>query len=90
VAVYDSDVTISAIRGKNKQYIERALPHISGIMKSSAAEMMKEAEVLVICKKQQEFETAIADVDRQFIVIDFVRLFQNGAKRPTSYEGICW
>jgi GDP-mannose 6-dehydrogenase len=90
VAVYDSDVTISAIRGKNKQYIERALPHISAIMKSTTAEMMKDAEVLVICKKQREFETAIADANGQAIVIDFVRLFQNGAKKPTSYDGICW
>jgi GDP-mannose 6-dehydrogenase len=90
VAVYDNDVTISAIRGKNKQYIERALPHISAIMKPSASEMMKEAEVLVICKKQREFETAIADADGRFIVIDFVRLFQNGARKPSSYDGICW
>jgi len=90
VAVYDNDVTISSIRGKNKQYIERTLPHISAIMKSSAAEMMKEAEVLVICKKQREFEIAMADVDGQFIVIDFVRLFQNGTRKPTFYDGICW
>jgi GDP-mannose 6-dehydrogenase len=90
VAVYDNDVTISAIRGKNKQYIDRALPHISAIMKSSVAEMMKEAEVLVICKKQPEFETALADVDGKFTVIDFVRLFQNGAKKPSIYDGICW
>ncbi|HTV40893.1 MAG TPA: nucleotide sugar dehydrogenase [Candidatus Sulfotelmatobacter sp.] len=90
VAVYDSDVRISAIRGKNKRYIERALPHINAIMKSSAAEMMKDAEVLVICKKQKEFETVMAGVDGQFTVIDFVRLFENGAKKPTSYNGLCW
>ncbi|HEV2327259.1 MAG TPA: nucleotide sugar dehydrogenase [Verrucomicrobiae bacterium] len=90
VAVYDNDVTISAIRGKNKAYIERALPHISAIMKSSAAGMMKEAEVLVICKKQREFEAAMADVDGKFVVIDFVRLFQNGMRKPSLYDGICW
>jgi GDP-mannose 6-dehydrogenase len=90
VTVYDSDVTISAIRGKNKQYIERALPHISAIMKSSVTEMMKDAEVLVICKKQLEFETAMAEVDGKCIVIDFVRLFQNGGRKPAIYDGICW
>ncbi|HXA45050.1 MAG TPA: nucleotide sugar dehydrogenase [Candidatus Angelobacter sp.] len=90
VAVYDNDVTLSAIRGKNKQFIERTLPHIASLMKSSLAEVTNHAEVLVICKKQPDFETALADVDGQFTVIDFVRLFQNGIKRPTFYEGICW
>ena len=90
VAVYDNDVTLSAIRGKNKQFIERTLPHISTLMKSSLAEVTDQAEVLVICKKQREFEAAAVNADGKLTVIDFVRLFQNGSKNKTSYEGICW
>jgi GDP-mannose 6-dehydrogenase len=90
VAVYDNDVTLSAIRGKNKQFIERTLPHIASLMRPSLAEVTNHAEVLVICKKQPDFETVLANVDGQFTVIDLVRLFQNGIKRPTFYEGICW
>jgi hypothetical protein len=52
--------------------------------------MMKEAEVLVICKKQKEFEAVLANVNGQFTVIDFVRLFQNGVRKPITYDGICW
>src|SRR5436190_8030134 len=33
VSIYDDDVSLSEIRGKNKQFIERALPHISSLMK---------------------------------------------------------
>jgi GDP-mannose 6-dehydrogenase len=90
VAIYDNDVTLSAIRGKNKQFIERTLPHISTLMKSSQAEVTGHAEVLVICKKQKEFEAAAVNASGKHTVIDFVRLFQNGSSNKISYEGICW
>lgn len=90
VAVYDNDVTLSEIRGKNKLFIERTLPHISTLMKSSLAEATSHAEVFVVCKKQREFEAAVAGVDGKLTVIDFVRLFPNGFQNNSSYEGICW
>jgi GDP-mannose 6-dehydrogenase len=90
VAVYDSDVTLSEIRGKNKLFIERTLPHISTLMKPSLAEAISHAEVLVVCKKQKEFEPAVAAVDGKMTVIDFVRLISNGSQNKSSYEGICW
>ena len=90
LAIYDNDVTLSAIRGKNKQFIERTLPHISTLMKPSLEEVTNHAEVLVICKKQKEFDAAAVNVDGKYTVIDFVRLFQNGSSNQISYEGICW
>lgn len=90
VAVYDDDVTLSSIRGKNKRFIERTLPHISSLLKPSLEEVMGEAEVLVVCKKQPGFEAAVTARDGKLTVIDFVRMFQNGSTQPTSYEGICW
>ena len=48
-----------------------------------------QAEVLVLCKKNKEFEAAVTS-DRNLPIIDFVRLFSNGTNPPTNYEGICW
>ena len=90
VAVYDDDVTLSSIRGKNKQFIERTLPHISSLLKTSLTEVTHHAEVLVLCKNHKEFESAIAEADGKFKVIDFVRFFQNDCKNTTNYDGICW
>jgi GDP-mannose 6-dehydrogenase len=90
VAVYDDDVTLSSIRGKNKQFIERTLPHISSLLKTSLADVTSHAEVLVLCKKHREFEATVREADGKFMVIDFVRLFQNDCKSTTKYEGICW
>jgi GDP-mannose 6-dehydrogenase len=90
VAVYDDDVILSSIRGKNKQFIERTLPHISTLLKTTLAEVTAQAEVLVVCKKQKEFETAVMGLNGELTVLDFARLFQNGTGKPAAYEGICW
>jgi GDP-mannose 6-dehydrogenase len=90
VSIYDDDVTLSEISGKNKQFIERILPHISSLMKSSLPEVLEKSEVLALCKKNKKFESAVTDADGKLAVIDLVRMFRNGAKMPKRYEGICW
>jgi GDP-mannose 6-dehydrogenase len=90
VSVYDDDVTLSTIRGKNKQFIERTLPHISSLLKTSLAEAVDQAEVLVFCKRQKQFEAAAIGANGKLRVIDFVRFFENGSQNKNSYEGICW
>jgi GDP-mannose 6-dehydrogenase len=90
VSIYDDDVTLSEISGKNKQFIERILPHISSLMKSSLPEVLEKSEVLALCKNNKKFESAVTDADGKLAVIDLVRMFRNGAKMPKRYEGICW
>jgi GDP-mannose 6-dehydrogenase len=89
VAIYDDDVSLSELRGKNRQFIERTLPHISSLMKSSLTEVLKQSEVLTVCKKQSEFEAVAAAANGTVSVIDLVRVLGNAPKSPL-YEGICW
>jgi GDP-mannose 6-dehydrogenase len=90
VSIYDDDVSLSELRGKNRQFIERTLPHISSLMKPSLAEVLEQSDVLTLCKKQQEFESAIKTANDQIPVIDLVRVLENGAAKSPLYEGICW
>ena len=90
VAVFDDDVTLSSIRGKNKQFIERTLPHISSLLKTTLPEVMADAEILVLCKRNAALKKAAADINGECTVIDFVRDFQNGDPKPAHYDGICW
>jgi len=90
VLIYDDDVSLSEIRGKNKQFIEKALPHISSLMKPSLAEVVAESDVLAICKKEKEFSSTLAALNGKVAVVDLVRAFDDSAKKPGVYEGICW
>lgn len=90
VSIYDDDVSLSEIRGKNKQFIERALPHISSLMKPTLGAVLQESEVLVLCKKAKQFDSALATLNGKLAVVDLVRAFGNGTPTPQRYDGICW
>jgi GDP-mannose 6-dehydrogenase len=90
LAIYDRDVSLAKLFGANKQYIEREIPHISQLMRGSIAEVLDDAEVLVVGNKASEFREISGRVRADQVVIDLVRLFENDQKIDGSYQGICW
>jgi GDP-mannose 6-dehydrogenase len=90
VSIYDDDVSLSELRGKNRQFIERTLPHISSLMKPSLSEVFESSELLALCKKNHQFESAVTNADGKLLVVDLIRIFRNGSATPRTYEGICW
>ncbi|MGH9932740.1 MAG: nucleotide sugar dehydrogenase [Pyrinomonadaceae bacterium] len=90
LAIYDRDVSLAKLFGANKQYIEREIPHISQLMRSSIDEVMSDSEVLVIGNKASEFREIEGRLGKDQIVIDLVRLFDNSVGSDGSYQGICW
>ncbi len=89
LSLYDSSVAIARIYGANKKYMDNIIPHISSLMQSSAEEVIKNSDVLVIGHNTREFRSAIASLDHSKKIIDLVRI----TDRPEEiefYEGICW
>ena len=90
VSIYDDDVSLAELRGKNRQFIERTLPHISSLLRPTLSEVIEGSEILALCKKNHQFEAAVASVDGKVQVVDLIRIFRNGKATPPAYEGICW
>jgi GDP-mannose 6-dehydrogenase len=89
LAIYDRDVSLARLFGANKEYIEREIPHISQLMKSSIDEVLDVSDVIVIGNKAEEFRELEGKLKPGQKVIDLVRLF-DGRKTGDQYEGICW
>lgn len=89
LAIYDRDVELARIFGANKDYIEREIPHISSLMKSSLAEVVGASEVIVVAKKEEEYRQALASVGPDVKVIDLIRL-GGAVEGLRGYDGICW
>jgi GDP-mannose 6-dehydrogenase len=58
-------------------------------MRSNLDEVIEQAEVLIIGKKEDEFRVLVDRMNNGRIVIDLVRLFEVEDKR-SQYQGICW
>ncbi len=89
LAVYDRDVSVARLVGANKEYIEREIPHISRLMRSSVGEVLEDSDVVIIGNKGEEFREIDAKLRGDQIVLDLVRLFDRRSD-GNSYEGICW
>jgi len=88
LAIYDRDVSLARLFGANKEYIEREIPHISQLMRSTIDEVLEFGEVLVIGNKAEEFAQIETKQRDGQIVIDLVRLFTKSS--DPAYQGICW
>lgn len=90
LAIYDEEVSVSQLIGANRRYIEQTIPHIASLMKPSIAEVFAASDVVVVSKKNEEFQDAIANLAPDKQVIDLARILPAHSAPPPGYQGICW
>jgi len=89
ICVYDSNVNLSRIMGKNKEYLMKKLPHITQILKDSIKDVIDDSEVIVVVNKEKGFQDYLnnnSDILKDKIIIDFTRK----VSIERNCEGICW
>ena len=89
LALYDSNILLSQLMGKNKDYLTGRIPHITRLLKKSVEEVMDHAEVIVVGNKAPEFRQAVNTASKDQIVIDLVRIDKEKVTQD-NYVGICW
>lgn len=88
VKIYDSNVSISKLLGKNKEFIFSKLPHINNVLEEDLKNFLDEIELLVIINKDKHINFLLENISKELIVIDFVGL--NLEEKVMNIEGICW
>lgn len=89
VLVYDSNVILSNLLGKNKDYIQEHIPHISKLMKNTKEEVIENSDVIVIGNNSPEFCDITEIVSKEKIIIDLIRINKSKITED-NYIGICW
>jgi GDP-mannose 6-dehydrogenase len=90
VKVYDRNVSLANLHGANRAYIGQEIPHIASLMADSIDAVLDSSEVVVIGNKSAEFKDALAHLRDGQIVIDLVRVTEDGVSSNGRYRGICW
>ncbi|MCA9734854.1 MAG: nucleotide sugar dehydrogenase [Deferribacteres bacterium] len=68
--IYDEEVILSNLFGKNKEYIERSLPHISELLTSDYEGALKDAETIIIGKKLKNMDEICGMFEEEQFVLD--------------------
>jgi len=91
IGIYDHLVTIARLVGSNREYIEKEIPHISSLLCASAKELVQASDVVVVSQSSEEFRNVLVEELRdRHVLIDLVRIFEDGSQVPGEYYGLCW
>lgn len=90
LAIYDSFVKLSRLLGKNKEFIEREIPHLDRLLRESPESVMHDAEVLVIGHADTVARAAIVARAKGKRIIDLSGYADLRNIPGAEYEGICW
>ena len=89
LAIHDDHVASARLIGANREYIEREIPHIWSLMRPSVAEVLHEAEVVVVGNGSPEYRGIAPQLVDGQVVVDLVRAF-GPRTSDGQYLGICW
>lgn len=89
VKIFDSNVSLSKLLGKNKDYIFAKLPHINEILVEDLDHFLSSIELLVIVNKDKYIDRLLEKINPDLTVIDFVGL-DFSSHTVKNYDGICW
>lgn len=89
LSLYDANVLLSKLMGKNKDFIIGRIPHISRLLKAGAEQVVEEADVIILGNKSEEFKEILPQIPKDKIIIDLVRIDKNKTTED-NYVGICW
>jgi len=86
--IYDNNIHIARLTGKNKEYIDRHIPHLACFLSNDLQKILDENEVIVVCNKEKQVVEALKNV-KDKVIIDMVRLPED-IRMNNAYTGINW
>ena len=89
IAIYDRNIHTAQLTGKNKEYIERRIPHLSNLLVEDLDGLIDDSDVIVISNNEQQFLSALEKVYDK-VIIDMVRIDVPSMKDNNTYIGINW
>ncbi|MBL9133400.1 MAG: UDP-glucose/GDP-mannose dehydrogenase family protein, partial [Verrucomicrobiaceae bacterium] len=89
LSIFDPAVNLARLVGANEAEIQRRMPHLARLMRSSAAEVVRESDVIVAAQSCASLDELRSAARPEQHVID-VNGWRELASLPWRYEGLCW
>ena len=89
IAIYDSSVKVSRLLGKNREFIEREIPHLDRLLRDQPEAALDGAEVIVIGHADAAARKAIVAAADGRRIVDLAG-YADMQAASAKYEGICW
>lgn len=86
VRIYDKNVSLSRLIGRNKSVIASKLPHLNMMLQEDITNVVKWADCIIIANKDESFTKV--EIAPNINIIDLVRIKE--LENHPEYIGLCW
>ena len=90
IAIFDDFVKLSRLLGKNKDFIDREIPHLDRLLRETPEAALDGAQVVVVGHAGVAARRAIAARGSSVRIVDLSGYADLRALAGGDYEGICW
>ena len=90
ISIYDGFVKLSQLLGKNKEFIEREIPHLDKLLCETSQIALSGAEVIVIGHADAPTRQIILQLAANRRIVDLSGYPDLRSGCIGEYEGICW
>lgn len=90
LTIYDNYVEVSRLHGKNKEFIEREIPHLDRLLCETPEKALEGAKVVVVGHADPAARKAIATHAADKRIVDLSGYAELRDAGAAEYEGICW
>jgi len=90
LAIHDSEIELTRLTGANKRFLENKLPHISSLLASSVADVVRRSKTLVICKRATEYAGLQELIRAGQEIVDLVAMLRPNGRPLEHYHGLYW
>jgi GDP-mannose 6-dehydrogenase len=87
--IYDPQLNLSRLIGANEAEINRRMPHLAQLLRTSPVEVIERSEIIVASQKCARADERAAAARAEQCVID-VNGWSDLKMLPWKYEGACW
>ena len=88
--IWDDNVSLGHLIGSNREYIEKEIPHIGSLLETDLAEILKDAEVVVLATRRLAADVLQKHLNPDQTIVDLVNLEKHQRPPARQYSGICW
>jgi GDP-mannose 6-dehydrogenase len=90
LSIYDSFVKLSRLLGKNKEFIDREVPHLDLLLSPTPEQALKGAQIIVVGHADSSTRQTIVANAKGRRIVDLSGYAELRNSAASSYEGICW
>ena len=90
LSIYDNFVKISRLLGKNKEFIDREIPHLDRLLQETPEQALADASVIVVGHADAAARRAIVAAAAGKRIVDLSGYAELRGAGAADYEGICW